>query len=137
LPQIYEFIFIINVPNSINLNADKINSKGNGSIFIDGDSWSTWFSNGSRLLTSTKIEIISDAFHLSPNPAQDILIISWPHLHSGHLEIINAQGNTIIQSDIHNRESIEVRVSDWAKGLYFVNCTINGEKHVKKFIKID
>ncbi len=124
----------------VDLNTDKITSDDRGRIFIDGGSWGTWFSNGSRVLSSTDNEVVSTLFSLSPNPATDILTVqglTHKKIKSAQIEIFNAQGNVMILKDISQQDNLEIRVSDWPKGLYFIHMTLNGEKQVKKFVKID
>lgn len=125
----------------IDLNSDKISSNGQGRVFIDGGSWGTWFSNGSRLLSSTKDDVSRDLFSIQPNPVADELVVSFIESitnQESSLEIRNIQGHIMIQKSIEpSTQKLSIRVTDWPKGLYFVSILNDRSNGVQKFVKID
>lgn len=131
-----------NVLAIIDLNEDKISSNGQGRVFIENGSWGTWFSNGSRVLSS-----VSDSGNLhslltvQPNPATDMIIVHLKNqtlVSESDLEVVNIHGEVFYRGDISSgQRSVEIRTSDWPAGVYFVRSFNNRFNEIQKIVKLD
>jgi Zn-dependent metalloprotease len=131
-----------NVLAIIELNEDKISSNNQGRVFIENGSWGTWFSNGSRVLSSVSDQNNNHRFlTVQPNPATDMisvrLIDNSPSFES-ELEVVNIHGVTFYQGSITSgQKSVEIRTSDWPAGIYFVRCFSDTYSEIQKLVKLE
>jgi hypothetical protein len=73
---------------------------------------------------------------LYPNPANEIVNLKWnSELKIKNISIFNTQAALIYQK-AHQLQGnqMQINTSNFAKGLYFVNISANGNNIVKKLI---
>ena len=89
----------------------------------------------SEVVDSEERSAFSDIV-LSPNPASEVLTISFNDLTAGLLEIIHPTAGKVINMDVISRKVVEVNVASLSAGLYVVRYT-SADKTVRvsKFIK--
>lgn len=72
-------------------------------------------------------------FTVFPNPADHRIIISGNDQNLDEVRIINIQGEIIYHSRVDNH-ALELNISDWSDGLYFVEVRSMDERSVKKIM---
>ncbi len=77
---------------------------------------------------------------LYPNPAHDRVVINWNSCAKGsglQLEVLNMQGMVVYQQEVTklNENVVELAVSNWPKGLYFVRLNAASTVLTDKFVK--
>ena len=79
-----------------------------------------------------------DGISLQPNPARDFVYIALAPCDQGRLRIFNAAGQLMYEiSNWRGPQSIELLVSDWPSGIYFVQLHVyKSEQFVKKLVVI-
>lgn len=80
-------------------------------------------------------EINDYDFTINPNPAQDVVRVSTVNGQQSTIRIYNTLGMLIEEIDIDsvtNSNEIEINVSDWDKGIYFVRLNDKVEKLIVK-----
>ena len=78
-------------------------------------------------------EIISDLI-VYPNPTKDILIIEFSEINKGTIEITNIAGQIIFMEKL-NDSRMEIKVSEYAVGMYILKFISEENEMVAKFIK--
>jgi N-acetylneuraminic acid mutarotase len=75
-------------------------------------------------------------FTISPNPAKDFLIIKYDGKEKINLTLTDVNGKVLTQSKILNPKSqIKIDISQFSKGIYFIEASHGKQKAVKKFLK--
>ena len=76
----------------------------------------------------------SDALTIWPNPATDRVTLSHP-TPIQHVEVLNAEGRRIF---VHHPESeqLDILISDWPSGIYFLTAHAGNQVITRKFIKV-
>ena len=69
-----------------------------------------------------------------PNPASDYFVIKSDALKDAQIQLFNAVGQLINIPNFPSGDEILFKTKDLAKGLYFVNVTIEGELITRKVI---
>lgn len=80
-------------------------------------------------------EINDYDFTINPNPAQDVVRVSTVNGQQSTIRIYNTLGMLIEEIDVDsvtNSNEIEINVSDWDKGIYFVRLDDKVEKLIVK-----
>lgn len=80
-------------------------------------------------------EINDYDFTINPNPAQDVVRVSTVNGQQSTIRIYNTLGMLIEEIDVYsvtNSNEIEINVSDWDKGIYFVRLNDKVEKLIVK-----
>ncbi|MBE6342798.1 MAG: T9SS type A sorting domain-containing protein [Lentimicrobiaceae bacterium] len=80
-------------------------------------------------------EINDYDFTINPNPAQDVVRVSTVNGQQSTIRIYNTLGMLIEEIDVDsvtNSNEIEINVSDWDKGIYFVRLNDKVEKLIVK-----
>lgn len=80
-------------------------------------------------------EINDYDFTINPNPAQDVVRVSTGNGQQSTIRIYNTLGMLIEEIDVDsvtNSNEIEINVSDWDKGIYFVRLDDKVEKLIVK-----
>lgn len=73
---------------------------------------------------------------LYPNPSSDILNIEFDNLRSKEFEIkIYTTDMKLIKSDVFNSNKYSMNISDFKKGLYFIEIISGENRFMQKFIK--
>jgi hypothetical protein len=125
-----------------------MNSITNADVVLsDGKIWIVWEDDGSgtvKYLTGTYVSVTGitennnkNMFSIYPNPASDRIIIDCLSAHSfigSSLKIMNVLGETVYQSTITNIQST-VNISQFPKGIYFVQQKTNDKIYNQKIIK--
>ena len=79
------------------------------------------------------VELNDEQFEIYPNPARDFVKLSAISRQSSVVRIYNTLGMLVDEFEM-NSDEIEINVSDYKSGVYFVEVsTINGSV-IKKFI---
>lgn len=73
---------------------------------------------------------------LFPNPATDVITISFDGIYEGNYAIINVLGQTVLGgTENSNEKQIRISVSDLKAGQYILQMKINGTLEKIKFVK--
>jgi cytochrome c peroxidase len=113
-----------------------------GSDVYTNEKWSNPFDASGNItilpLPSAQLVPVSASWvNISPNPTTDFLIVqneSISNNGSMAIQIFSATGQLIHQiSPASNHEKIDV--SNWKKGIYFIEISASGKKMRKKFLK--
>lgn len=77
------------------------------------------------------------SWKLFPNPAHTYLTVEYNAevKTNALLEVLNLQGKTIQMENIGGQNSVQLDVSNFAKGMYFIRITAEDEQFLKRFIK--
>lgn len=130
---------------------DLYNNQAMGTITINGNGGFDGWESASTGLASraTRILLISEdnpvktinldrselSFQLFPNPTDQDVSIYWDGelLQNGIVTIISAHGLSVYKG-VLNSESLTIRTSDWAQGVYFVRISVNGKIGIKQLV---
>ncbi len=130
---------------------DLYNNQEMGTISINGyGGFDGWESASTGLASrTTRILLISAdnpvntknlnraeaRFQLFPNPTDQDVTIYWEGepLQNGIATVISANGLPVYKGVI-NSESLTIRTSDWAQGVYFVYISVNGKIGIKRLV---
>lgn len=95
----------------------------------------SYFTNNATLSTDT-FNLLEDV-SLYPNPSNSFFTINVPDgiERTGKIEIYNNLGQRIDGKSIQSESDLNVNVSSYADGVYFLNLTIGGGSKTLKFIK--
>lgn len=65
-------------------------------------------------------ELSNGTLSVFPNPAQDLLYLSYPPEADGlaTLEIMDTQGRTVLKIDLDSHGIVELDVEQWQRGVY-------------------
>ncbi len=77
------------------------------------------------------------SWSISPNPAKESIVLSFPDLSVDEIEIINEDGKVIYHLDDPSQSDLAIPVRTFASGIYHVGLSVNGQKQTKSFVKID
>jgi len=80
-----------------------------------------------------KIEANS-GFKIYPNPASNILTVELDKFETGTLEIIDLTGRILKKIPVLNANLMQVDVTDFSKGIYFIRVQLSNGTSVKPFI---
>lgn len=73
-------------------------------------------------------------FNLYPNPAHDLLNISFPHTISGNIYLTDITGRTVKELHPHQNKLVCIDVSKLPPGSYFIRCSTGSANGVKPVI---
>lgn len=95
----------------------------------------SYFTNNATLSTDT-FNLLEDV-SLYPNPSNSFFTISVPNEieRIGEIEIFNNLGQRIDVKSIQSESDLNVNVSNYSNGVYFLNINIGGGSKTLKFIK--
>jgi len=86
--------------------------------------------------TGTEQELFSKEVNIYPNPAIESIIIQTGFvLENAELKIVNILGETVLQKEMTNKQTVEIDITTLAKGIYFVQVGTPDNWHIKKLIK--
>jgi hypothetical protein len=114
------------------------NADGNGSFLqlidtaLDNNLGSSWIASSSTLATATFSE--GDFFSISPNPAANFIRFN-ANISIDSIEIFDVNGRKI-QFIVANLSDVEIDISAFKSGVYFVKVFCEGKSFTKKFIKL-
>ncbi len=74
-------------------------------------------------------ENLNNEVNIYPNPCYDILHIDVVN----KIQILNAEGK-VLREENANNEAVEIKVSDLAKGMYYLNYEKEGKRGTKKVV---
>lgn len=127
---------IIDVVGSINEAYSTYDSQGN----IINDPFPTPFETGGFDLDAigvihslVGIEELETTFRIYPNPASDKVTVVFNNQSEKSIEIIDFKGVTI-QTISAKSNQIELDLSKYAKGIYFIKTTVNNSISVEKLV---
>jgi hypothetical protein len=114
---------------------------GHGNVVIDGDG--DFGAKASHIFTlevGTDVnEVEEDAFEIYPNPAKDIVKLSAANHHLTAVRIYNCLGMMVEEIDErtqHASDEIEINVSGYKSGIYFINVYDNSGNVTTKKISV-
>jgi len=120
----------------------KIKNGGQTFRLVEDGKWGVWFSNGMRQFTSSIFEtdVIADQLKLYPNPAIDMLNISFigNEQKIEKLEVFDLVGKRIIAQNYQNpklSKEIQLNVSVLESGMYSVVCHTSDQIFSTQFVK--
>ena len=95
----------------------------------------SYFTNNAAL-SSDEFNLLEDVI-LYPNPSNDFFSIFLPQgiQRSGKLEIYNNLGQQIAVKQIESESDLNINVSNYSNGVYFLNLNIGDHSKTLKFIK--
>lgn len=111
-------------------------SEGGDTITIVKDNAGTNYQALFNFNDGTGLEVIGNSdLRVYPNPVQQLLNVRW-QLEDGYTElsVYSSEGKLIIEKSTYMKDCSELNVSDWPKGLYFLNLTGNKKVVSKRFI---
>ena len=100
---------------------------GTGSFIFMNPTYSAMNSNWP--ISIQEIIAKENGFNIYPNPAGEMVTIKFNVEEKQALSIYSILGNLVYQTELNN-SSIQINISDWSKGIYFVKT----KNKVKKFI---
>ncbi len=120
---------------------DKINGNGDLFRFVDNAFWGTWFSNGTRLLTSTRERNrLSSQLAVFPNPFRHDFQVDFESDRAGQaqVELFDLMGKRLLQqnellSSGKNRFSVDAM--NLPSGTYWLRITVGSETGVQQIVK--
>lgn len=94
-----------------------------------------YFTNNATLANQS-FDLLEEV-SLYPNPSRDFFVISLPEAVSknGKIEIYNSVGQLVTSKNVISDSDLNVNVSNFANGVYFVNLNIGDAVKTLKFIK--
>ena len=106
--------------------------------FIDPELW--LISKNNTVTKTTATNTGAGIIEIYPNPAQGPITVFAHDFNAkqGHLNIYNSIGQLVYSNGftlVNGAEYITVPTSNWAKGIYTVQCVINDKKEVRKIVK--
>lgn len=99
-----------------------------------------WIATGDGVSKFTDFSAISESdrfhpIHIYPNPTNDIININLTdNEEKGFLVIYNQLGATIYQVNISSNKELKINVSNFQKGLYFIQISDGSKVFSEKFI---
>jgi len=120
-----------NLGNSIAIYGDNIIIGAHNNNDKGSDSGSAYIFNYSSSLSIDK-NTFSNDFSLYPNPTTGLVTIN--HKNAKHITISDINGRIIISKEIENNK-VEVNLSDYNKGIYFVTISNDKSTTTKKILK--
>ena len=127
---------IIDVVGSINEPYASYDSQGN----IINDPFPTPFETGGFDLDAigvihsfVGIKEVGTAFKVYPNPANDIVNLLFKSEVEKQIEVINLNGVIVDQFSTYSN-SLQLNISNYSKGFYFIRTTINGDNSIQKLL---
>lgn len=98
--------------------------------YAEGFSFETIFKE------ETNINKISNTFNfeISPNPANDFVNINFENELNSKVEILDIKGVIKYQNNSNQEKSLNINISDFENGLYFVTIISNGVNKTQKLI---
>ena len=87
-------------------------------------------------LIGTSVEEIENVFMIYPNPAKDFVKVTTDNSQQTTVRIYNCLGMLVEEISVGTRHatSVEINVSDYTSGLYFINVETENGNVVKKMI---
>jgi hypothetical protein len=80
-------------------------------------------------------EVESDILQVYPNPAMDLLNMEWKGKSNFEvMSIYTSNGKLIYQRALGNGNHLDVNISNWTRGLYFLTLTGNGLMESERII---
>jgi hypothetical protein len=73
-------------------------------------------------------------FNISPNPAQNNIVVSGLNLNTSTIQITNALGEQLNSSNLVNKTSENIDISNLSNGIYFISIKNNYGTLTKKFV---
>ena len=71
---------------------------------------------------------------IMPNPASNYVKIEINTMNNSHIQIIDIQGNTILDKSYNQQNTIQLNTSKWAKGIYFIRLVTDNRNSIEKII---
>lgn len=93
------------------------------------------FAPCTNTITSIREQKANQTFNLYPNPAKEELNIQTNQKQNALIEIFDAIGNLVLSSKIHNSDGLNLKIDQFANGMYFIKINADGKSATKKFIK--
>ncbi len=79
-----------------------------------------------------------DNIFIKPNPSNSVIIVEMPYIKTdASIVVYNSNGSIIYTSKIHNQDKIQINISNYNAGLYFLKLTSKDESKILKFNKIN
>lgn len=105
-------------------------------IIASCDSSSPTCGTGTPLTTGIN-KLIAEELNIYPNPATNQIVIELIETKSTSIEIKNILGQTVktIDNRVINKNQIEIDVSEFPNGLYFVQIQNGNKMEREKFVK--
>lgn len=126
--------------NFVALNNNKIQANADPDLYGENLYWGVWFSNGDRNLSALKdITEFNADIVIAPNPTSNKINVNLEYTNDDFIgyTIMNLDGkiSETYYGDVDKK--IDIDVSQYAKGLYFIKfITKEGKNYSSKFIKI-
>jgi hypothetical protein len=89
---------------------------------------------------NTSLFAAEESFKVYPLPANEMVTIEWNAYSNGAestIEIFNSAGIKMYQKSLNSlkKNKLEVDISEWTKGVYFISLQENGKFKTLKMIK--
>ncbi|MEZ5108195.1 MAG: T9SS type A sorting domain-containing protein [Bacteroidia bacterium] len=136
LPGGEKYFIIGNFNNDANTTLDSNNQINNPNT-----AGSYYFIDDVSVIDCTvginEIENLKDKINLMPNPAKDVITISFPlpMFTACHIRIYDIMGKVVYKQDAFIQNQISIPVFNLTNGIYAVELNYEGIKEFKKFVK--
>ncbi|GLR20039.1 T9SS type A sorting domain-containing protein [Portibacter lacus] len=94
-------------------------------------------------ILSSGVEEIEETLQIKayPNPAIDVLNLSWKNMNKGiqNIQVLNQGGKIVFIKDFTEGlavENLKINISQWSSGIYFIKYTNTEQIGVLKFAKL-
>lgn len=108
----------------------------NGSTSTINEAIAEGFTSGTEVLGTKEFTFEPNDIQVYPNPSSDVLNIRInEHItESVHYELINSLGKSVLVGKVENDFNTTLDISNYPKGLYFINFNTNNTSGVQKII---
>jgi len=98
-------------------------------IYNNSNAYNTYSYEPSSVYTS------SFDYYISPNPANDIIVLSFTEKLQASLFIYDGVGNEVIAKNLKNESSKTIPLNNLNAGIYFISVKTDTKTVIKRFIK--
>ncbi len=108
---------------------------GSGLVLLTGAQKGVWFQTGNRIFTATKDVTSTQVISLWPQPAGDILHMSWGKIsEKADYSITDLSGRVVLHGEVDAGQSVPI--SSLLPGIYFISLQLQDNQYYRsRFVK--
>lgn len=99
------------------------------------DNYSAIASSTDTLLSTEKVELVSNSIAIFPNPAKDVLNVNASNSAINAVQIVDLNGRQVISKSFNNVSDAQINVNELATGMYLINISSENGTTTQKFLK--